>query len=81
MKPKTRAEKIRFLKELQSGVRDFTELADPKLILFKTTLQAPEMYVRTDTNKNYSIAEIKKLQKRNPRYEFLIIHREIIFKR
>lgn len=78
MKPRSRAEKIRFLNDLQSGVRDFTELADSKLIVFRTTSQTPEIYLRTDTNKNYSLAEVKELEKQKPNNKYLIIHRQTI---
>ncbi len=80
MKLPTRAAKIKFLNELQSGVRDFTELADHKLIVFRTTSQTPEIYVRTDTNKNYSLAEVKKLERQKPHNDYLIIQRQTIFR-
>jgi len=78
MKPRSRAEKIRFLNELQRGMRDFKELADSKLIVFRTTSQTPGIYLRTDTKKNYSLAEVMKLKRQKPHNDYLIIQRQTI---
>lgn len=78
MKLSSRVEKIRFLNELQKGKREYKELAEAKLIIFRTCSQTPEMYLRTDTNKNYSLAEVMQFEKQKPKNKYLIIHRETI---